>query len=99
RPWLYTLSLHDALPILGQHGPVGELHQRMNDGLRVDHNRNFFHGNSKKEMGLDRLQSLVHEGGGIHRDFCAHLPSRVLERIVDRSEEHTSELKSLAYLV
>src|SRR6185437_17081429 len=52
---IYTLSLHDALPILDVHGAAGLLGMRLRHDGRVD--------------------------------------------LVPRSEEHTSELQSLAYLV
>src|SRR5687767_15321616 len=71
---IYTLSLHDALPIWG--GIVDEVVER------------------------DRLQGL-HDLGGLRR-AGRHLPADLVGASGDheqRSEEHTSELQSLAYLV
>src|SRR5687767_15707179 len=63
---IYTLSLHDALPIL-----AAVLQHRLQHRGRV-------------RAGLHEGAQLVHQSG---------------ERLDGRSEEHTSELQSLAYLV
>src|SRR2546425_12937255 len=71
---IYTLSLHDALPIWfafdGCIGELAELALRLADGAR-------FHTGPK----LVWIWTVVNRRGG------------------RRSEEHTSELQSLAYLV
>src|SRR5687767_15993302 len=67
---IYTLSLHDALPIF--HGPLCARVLR------------------RHQADLAREAHPVVVGGG--RDVLAVLD-------LDRSEEHTSELQSLAYLV
>src|SRR5687767_15681138 len=78
---IYTLSLHDALPILR-----GDLlgHRRVDPLARRE----------------SRLSPAVPGGRG-DRDgaVLAALPVRPLGPGVRRSEEHTSELQSLAYLV
>src|SRR2546425_9643995 len=61
---IYTLSLHDALPICRQRGLT-------------------------RERDLLRALEVVPRGADAH----------VCEQSGDRSEEHTSELQSLAYLV
>src|SRR5205823_7278792 len=70
---IYTLSLHDALPISDEHGALVILRQRRDDFA-------------------------------IRRDRFIILPDRRRllcrrDHIILRSEEHTSELQSLAYLV
>src|SRR5205823_14049815 len=73
---IYTLSLHDALPIcrLDLRGHVGELDL------------------GRLEL-ADRLPELLALRGVSHGRLVGPL------RHADRSEEHTSELQSLAYLV
>src|SRR5687767_15808248 len=68
---IYTLSLHDALPILHR-GPARRRGARAVHAARLDHR-------GRQGRGGGR------EG---HDDHDRH-----------RSEEHTSELQSLAYLV
>src|SRR5687767_15891914 len=78
---IYTLSLHDALPICILHG------EAVDDGRQHPH---------------------VVAGGAIHAlRACGHAAEDVASANDDtdlhaealRSEEHTSELQSLAYLV
>src|SRR5205823_14139190 len=79
---IYTLSLHDALPILGRREgdvqPV-EVPQWLSTGLL-----------GLREHGLADLEEPQH---GELRALLAR------ELFAARSEEHTSELQSLAYLV
>src|SRR2546425_3157885 len=72
---IYTLSLHDALPIS--------------------------HGRSTAAPATRREPSGPEALGEKAHDTRAKLldRERLLEKIVGRSEEHTSELQSLAYLV
>src|SRR5687767_15773862 len=74
---IYTLSLHDALPIFLWRLSRRQ-RERAKDVLDPDAGRN--------EQPRRRCHRRVHQrmDGGQH---------------VDRSEEHTSELQSLAYLV
>ena len=51
-----------------------ELGQGVDDALGMDHHVHLGHGQAVKPAGLDDLQALVHEGGGIHADFRAHGP-------------------------
>src|SRR5205823_13371188 len=87
-PYTYTLSLHDALPILLPNGKILALGGSTNDedaasaSLRADlydPNTNTF-----SSAGANVYARLYHSGS-------------VLQ--LARSEEHTSELQSLAYLV
>ena len=43
-------------------------------------------------VGLDQLQSLVHQGGAVDRDLPAHVPGRVRERLL---AGHAAELGSV----
>src|SRR5205823_9993169 len=96
---IYTLSLHDALPIYGRLR-VGQL--------------DFAHGSrlaSRKSPALPQMLSRRH--GGLGSDKGRQDPPGAIGRIspltahpsqpaagnrLRRSEEHTSELQSLAYL-
>src|SRR3712207_7332278 len=73
---IYTLSLHDALPIL----PLGTVAL---DGTKI-------HANASRHSAL----SYGHAG-----KIEAQLRAEVVELMVKRSEEHTSELQSRQYLV
>src|SRR5687767_15341021 len=74
---IYTLSLHDALPI-------------------CEH---------RQRLGLQREQRLAKRGVGrvgavaYHHQTGDGQPGELLAHVRQRSEEHTSELQSLAYLV
>src|SRR2546425_13342753 len=73
---IYTLSLHDALPICGV-------------GLRV-----------LPGAGEERRPVQAHPEGDSDRDQLQPAPRRhAPAALAPRSEEHTSELQSLAYLV
>src|SRR5205823_14184841 len=90
---LSTLSLHDALPICDRRGRPGHrgFHRSQHDSLvRADH----------LPLLDDRLRAGDHHHPGavaprswIQRQCAGRL------RWAVRSEEHTSELQSLAYLV
>src|SRR3712207_9005107 len=81
---IYTLSLHDALPIY----PVGRdgLHARARD-------RDPAHGLGCRSL---RDQAPVHDVDHALRARLGALRPRLVGR---RSEEHTSELQSRQYLV
>src|SRR5205823_14537758 len=85
-PVLYTLSLHDALPILFLNGAD-------DIGMAVT-------GRTYGNTGVE-IQEAVAVNILDDRAFAALCDERVGTRIGrrDRSEEHTSELQSLAYLV
>src|SRR5205823_14583105 len=78
---IYTLSLHDALPICGPKG-VDRL------GVVADHR-------DACPVGLESVEDLGLEPVGV----LVLIHQHVIEVRADRSEEHTSELQSLAYLV
>src|SRR3712207_8238431 len=73
---IYTLSLHDALPILGElfrwQGCYGAF--------------------TLSERGVKKVRDYVLNQEAHHRDGTTH-------PLLERSEEHTSELQSRQYLV
>src|SRR5205823_7137323 len=86
------LSLHDALPIFRRDDVEGEHHR----GGRVDrhrrgHLRHRYPGEERLHVveGVDRY--------ALPADLAFR--ARVVRVVAHRSEEHTSELQSLAYLV
>src|SRR5205823_9796126 len=92
-PDMYTLSLHDALPIFHEafeeDRVLVDVHAAPEPGrdMRVAHgvvDQQVRHGVADAEVAA-RVESLEHQ--------------RVLAVLQGRSEEHTSELQSLAYLV
>src|SRR5699024_12598385 len=83
----YTLSLHDALPILN----VG------NPQLAFD-----FQSIPNNGVGLARLEFIINNNIGIHPKACLaypDLPEDLRRAVEERSEEHTSELQSRFDLV
>src|SRR3712207_6971613 len=80
---IYTLSLHDALPISGQRAPLPQ-HRPGGDGRQLAW--------SALERGL-RVQLRRPDT----RSFAQLLPGE--RGADERSEEHTSELQSRQYLV
>src|SRR2546425_5232298 len=75
---IYTLSLHDALPIFVRSQLRSQLRRRLGHPA----------------------EQLVARPGRPARNRAARLADRQLQpQLVGRSEEHTSELQSLAYLV
>ena len=67
-------QLHVRRAQLRQQRAVPKLHQRVDDALPVDHRAHLLHGKAVQPHGLDDLQSLVHQRGGIHRDLRPHVP-------------------------
>src|SRR5205823_12811722 len=98
-PSFYTLSLHDALPILHpevahQLAAVGEASHA--ERAHVQQFLSGFHIVRQPER-MPRVEKEFLLGAGpdwadIHANLDAHRDCE------DRSEEHTSELQSLAYL-
>ena len=64
---------------LGEHGAIGELDHRMDDGLRMNDRFDAIHLDSKQPTGFDHFEAFVEEGGGVDGDFPAHGPSGVTE--------------------
>src|SRR5205823_9803734 len=93
---IYTLSLHDALPILGA--------QRIQHGVRAAEDPELLRRLADSDVCLDvcptsNVQLRVVESLATH-PLPALLDAGVNVSLnADRSEEHTSELQSLAYLV
>src|SRR5205814_9268514 len=96
-PRFSTLSLHDALPIYARLRPEPEAGpDAMEDG------RGLVEGRREPERDL-RRDDVAREGDRVLELEAAHgLAVRVLDpgrAVVERSEEHTSELQSLRHLV
>src|SRR5205823_8575275 len=98
-PSACTLSLHDALPIFGSLTQLGTIRLGKRTERRVPKIQDF--------VPLASLDSLVFGGWDIYEDNCYEsavkagvLDKGLLEALRPqiRSEEHTSELQSLAYL-
>src|SRR5205823_12198690 len=91
---IYTLSLHDALPILFQSGSEIAYSQ-------VEHHQRRHHLHFRDGVANvfgDREASVQCGGRGFTLALQEH--ERHAERCLQvRSEEHTSELQSLAYFV
>src|SRR5205807_4819350 len=85
-PDIYTLSLHDALPISPRH--AAEHHERARDRAR---------GAGRGALAA-RRRSVVHRYGPERREPAAVDEARAGKRD-HRSEEHTSELQSPCNLV
>ena len=68
---------------------VGELHHRVDQLLRVDHDVDRVEGYAEQQVGLDHLEPLVDERGGVGRDDLAHREVRVGQRLLGR---HVGEL-------
>src|SRR3712207_8097539 len=81
---IYTLSLHDALPSLGDRGPDDGLEHLVAEVL------------GQLVVRLARVDRA--HVGDVH-DHPEPLEIRVVELLRLRSEEHTSELQSRQYLV
>ncbi len=56
----------------------------MDDRLRMNRHGDLRRGDVKQPAGFDHLQSLIHHGGGIDRDFRAHLPRWMGQRLGGR---------------
>src|SRR2546425_7096468 len=85
---IYTLSLHDALPI-SQHCAASGMKITRSTGIA----RSIRSGGSAIRWAWSRWQ-----GGSYATVTSSGAPARVRD-VSERSEEHTSELQSLAYLV
>ena len=66
---------------MGEHRAVGEFHQAVHDALRVEHGVALVGLQPEEALGLDQLQALVGERGGIDGDLGAHRPVRVADRV------------------
>ena len=53
----------------------------MNDALAVHQNLDFIRTDAEKVRRLYDLKPLVCKGRAVYRDFCAHSPRRVAERL------------------
>src|SRR5205823_7813439 len=94
--WLYALSLHDALPILSAESSalrVAAFRQGLSETGYIER-QNVAIDYRWAEGRYDRLSALAGDLIGRKVDAIAAIGT-----LSTRSEEHTSELQSLAYLV
>src|SRR5690606_24405662 len=68
---------------VGDDRAVGKADERVDDALGVDHGVYPLVGQVEEPMGLDDLQALVHQGGGVDGDFAPHAPGGVSHRLFD----------------
>jgi hypothetical protein len=64
-----------------ERGAVAEAHERVHDRRRMDDHLNPLVREVEEEVRLDELEALVRQRGGVDRDFRAHVPGRVCERL------------------
>src|SRR5205823_12886394 len=95
-PALYTLSLHDALPIWDSHAHAGVPPESLLDSLgsfRHRAHRTFIVKARRGDAVTVQFPAVSFE----RHEF--NLGAAKIHANSNRSEEHTSELQSLAYLV
>src|SRR5690606_41844954 len=91
---LYTLSLHDALPISAMVGPIGdEIVSRPGQRDAAGLSERFESGGDVYAVPVDAAVSLLQHVAEIDADAEQHAT------VGGRSEEHTSELQSRENLV
>ena len=86
-------NTHVGSTEMRNHGAVGELDHRVNLGLTLHDHVNEIEVAVKQMHGLNALQALVHEGGGVDGDLGAHGPRGMCEGIGTR---HAVELVARA---
>ncbi len=77
-------QFHVRDPELGQYRGIDEFHQGMDHALGMDDHVDLFGGEGEEVAGLDDLQGLVHQGGGIDGDLPAHGPGGVGHGLLHR---------------
>ncbi len=68
---------------MGEHRPVGELHQAVDERLGMHDHVDALVGGAEQVVGLHQLEPLVHQRGRVDRDLSAHRPRRVGQRLLD----------------
>ena len=74
---------HAGRTEMGEHGAVSELHETVDDRLRMHDDVDALVGRAEEVVGLHDLEALVHQGRRVDRDLAAHRPGRVGERLLD----------------
>ena len=77
-------QFHRGKAELGQDAAVLELHEGVDDALRVYRHLDAIIRQAEEMVRLDDLERLVDECGTVHRDLGPHLPRRVIQRLVHR---------------
>ena len=73
---------HVRVAEVGERGAVVQVHDGVDDRLRVHHHADALVGHAEEVMGLDQLEPLVHQRRRVDGDLAAHLPGRVGERLL-----------------
>ena len=75
---------HIGDPHLGNNRTIDIFYHGMHDTLWVNLDNDLLDRDVEKPVGLDDLESFVHEGGGINGDFLTHLPVRMVQGFLHR---------------
>ena len=75
---------HVGITQLCQYRAVDIFHHGMDDALRMDDHIQLLGRHVEEELGLDQLQTLVHERGRVDRDLAAHRPLGMLAGLLGR---------------
>ena len=75
-------QLHRGEAQLRDDAAVAELHEGMDDALRVHHDLQLVVPEAEEIVRLDHLQRLVGQRGAIHGDLLSHSPRRMPERLL-----------------
>ncbi len=67
---------------LRKHGAIEVFDSGMHDALGMDDNLDLLGQHAEQQAGLDELQSLVHEGRGIHGNLASHHPVGMSDRLL-----------------
>ena len=75
-------------------GAIGELHSRMDDGLRMHEYLYLLHGHAEEPFGFDDFEAFIHHRCGVDGDLSSHIPVRMLECIGGCDGTHLIERES-----
>src|SRR5205823_8868538 len=98
-PDIYTLSLHDALPICETEALLNEIARER--AVAEDARARALKEAAEAATLKVRARGLLRDAEQKHREVWEHAQAAAEEELAElrrRSEEHTSELQSLAYL-
>ncbi len=75
---------HVGMAEVRERRAVDQRDHAVDDRLRVHDDVDALVRDAEQMVGLDDLEALVHQRRRVDRDLAAHLPRRVLERLIDR---------------
>src|SRR5207249_11861317 len=96
-PPIYTLSLHDALPISHTIGGALDIRPNGNSGTVVTCELPYANGSRRRPAAVPRQVALAEPGRAV--ESCNRSAAVSSDKALHRSEEHTSELQSRFDLV